>query len=315
MESCLSDKQTCARPVGMPHAPDTAAAATSPFACFDSHGALWVACDPEEPGAMPFGPTGIGREAAEEEVDQLLGHLGHGETAYVAARRLGLVRREGGLVLLDRTPCQVTVSWRKSGTRAAFTSPGDPWWSLEASWPRLCRASRCVQVLDYSAMAEIADVTYRDTEATYRDDTIRFEGQALVALARSELRAADRLEEAATRDAARLLEIAQTHELRLPEQAVFSVEEGSEGPFDVPVFRRLRNALDGGRWHAPHDALGLCVERLGYRIGSDCRVSLTSQARLVPLAEGEAMPDWLNDSRAYWARVLAEMGETRETGE
>lgn len=309
----LSDKQSRARLDSMPHAPDTTAA-PSPFACFDSHGALWVACEPDEPGASPFGYTGIAREATEEEVERLLGHLGRGETVYVAARRLGLVRREGGLVLLDRTPFQVTVQWRKSGTRAAFTAPGDPWWSLDANWPRLCRAARCVQVLDYSAMAEIADVEHRDNQATYRGDTVQFEGAALVALALSELRAADRLEQAGTHDAQVLCEIAWANEMRLPAETVFCVEIGGDGLYDVPVFRRLNNALDGGRWHSPHDALGLCVERLGYRIGSDSRVSLTSQARLVPLAEGEAMPDWIEDSRAYWARVLAEMGETRETG-
>lgn len=279
-------------------------------AFFDSHGSLWLACEPTAEGAIPFGPTLCAREATEEECTLLLGRVS-ARTAYAQASRLGLVRRAGAWDVLARTPCAVTIRWIKSGLVAAFTAPGDPWWAIETSWPALARTSRCVQILDYQAFARLAD---EDQLGFYADDLVTFEGVGLVALARSELRAAARLEEAGTRDAARLVAIAEAHGGRLPADVVFETRPrtmplfggGGGDTYDVLVWERLQRAQDGGRWHSPHDALGLCVERLGFAITHDGHGQTTS-ALLVPLAR-EYLVDWLDDSRAYWADALREMG-------
>jgi hypothetical protein len=45
-----------------------AAAAAQRKYFFDSHGGLWVTCDPCEPGAMAFGPRWTAREADPREI-------------------------------------------------------------------------------------------------------------------------------------------------------------------------------------------------------------------------------------------------------
>jgi hypothetical protein len=274
-----------------------------PTAFFDSHGSLWLACEPSE-GAIPFGPTCCAREATEEECTLLLGRV-TARTARAQAQEQGLVLRTGEWDVLARAPFATTVRWRKDGTVAGFTTPGDPWWSLDAAWPALARASRCVRILDYGEFARLAD---DERHGRYDGDLVTFEGDGLVALARSELRAVARLEEQGARDAARLVEIALQHGGRLPAEEVFEVRLGGRGgdtAYDVPLRLRLHCALDAGRWHSPHDALGLCVERLGYTITHD-GYSQTTSALLVPLAR--EVVDWLEDSRAYWREALAEMG-------
>ena len=279
-----------------------------PTAFFDSHGTLWLACDPAE-GAIPFGPTGCAREATEEECTLLLGRVS-ARTAHAQARQMGLVRREGEWDVLARAPFTTTVRWRKDGTVAAFTAPGDPWWSLDAAWPALARASRCVRILDYSEFARLAD---DERHGRYDGDLVTFEGDGLVALARSELRAVARLEEEGARDAARLVEIAETHGGRLPADVVYETRPrtmplfggGGGDTYDEMVWERLQRAQDAGRWHSPHDALGLCVERMGYTITHD-GYGQTTSALLVPLARD--VVDWLADCRAYWMGALAEMG-------
>jgi hypothetical protein len=278
-------------------------------AFFDSHGSLWLACEPAAEGAIPFGPTGCAREATEEECAVLLGRV-TARTAHAQACRLGLARRDGEWDVLARTPCAVTIRWRKDGTVAAFSTPGDPWWSLHTDWAALARTSRCVRVLDYQSFARLAD---EERHGLYDGDLVTFEGVGLAALARSELRAVARLEEQGARDAARLVAIAEAHGGRLPADVVFETRPrtmplfggGGGDTFDVLVWERLHRAQDAGRWHSPHDALGLCVERLGFRLTHDGPGQTTS-ALLAPL--GRDVVDWLNDSRAYWTDALAEMG-------
>jgi hypothetical protein len=231
-------------------------------------------------------------------------------TAHAQACRLGLARRDGEWDVLARTPCAVTIRWRKDGTVAAFSTPGDPWWSLHTDWAALARTSRCVRVLDYQSFARLAD---EERHGLYDGDLVTFEGVGLAALARSELRAVARLEEQGARDAARLVAIAEAHGGRLPADVVFETRPrtmplfggGGGDTFDVLVWERLHRAQDAGRWHSPHDALGLCVERLGFRLTHDGPGQTTS-ALLAPL--GRDVVDWLNDSRAYWTDALAEMG-------
>jgi hypothetical protein len=278
------------------------------LAFFDSHGSLWLACEPAE-GAIPFGPTGCAREATEEECAVLLGRV-TARTAHAQARRLGLARRDGEWDVLARNPCSVTIRWRKSGLVAAFTAPGDPWWAIETSWPALARTSRCVQILDYQAFARLAD---EERHGLYDGDLVTFEGVGLAALARSELRAVVRLEEQGARDAARLVEIARQNGGRLPADEIFDVLPrtmplyggGGGDTYDILVWERLQRAQDAGRWHSPHDALGLCVERLGFRLTHDGPGQTTS-ALLAPL--GRDVVDWLEDAREYWTDALREMG-------
>lgn len=49
---------------------------------FDSHGSAWVTCQPDEPNAAAFGPTGTARPVTEDEAAWL--HLA-GETTHLAA--------------------------------------------------------------------------------------------------------------------------------------------------------------------------------------------------------------------------------------
>ena len=109
----------------------------------------------------------------------------------------------------------VSVRWRKSGTVAAFTSPGDPWWSLERDWHVRAHLAGCVAILDYQAMAAAGDMP----GATYSGDTITFTGEALAALRASELAAVERLEQQGMADASALFEIAKANDWALPAEA------------------------------------------------------------------------------------------------
>lgn len=188
----------------------------------------------------------------------------------------------------------VRVRWRKSGTVAAFTSPGDPWWSLERDWHVRAHLAGCVAILDYQAMAAAGDMP----GATYSGDTITFTGEALAALRASELAAVERLEQQGMADASALFEIAKANDWALPaEAAIKSAKYDGETSVRLRLYVLSRDAA----WHQMHDALGLCVERLGYQIGWRDSFMPCATAQLVPL-EGPRV-DWLNESRAYWQGV------------
>lgn len=59
---------------------------------FDSWGAAWKPCPPEDPGAEAFGPTGVARRVEEEE------ELPYSLRGWVPARR-GAVYNSGGRLL------------------------------------------------------------------------------------------------------------------------------------------------------------------------------------------------------------------------
>ena len=185
----------------------------------------------------------------------------------------------------------VSIRWRKSGTVAAFTSPGDPWWSLERDWHVRAHLAGCVAILDYQAMAAAGDLP----GATYSGDTITFTGEALAALRASELAAVERLEQQGMADAERLFAVAKANGWRLPPEApITSAKYDGETIVRTRLYVLSRDAA----WHQVHDALGLCVERLGYQIGWRDSFMPCATAQLVPL-EGPRV-DWLNESRAYW---------------
>lgn len=185
----------------------------------------------------------------------------------------------------------VSVRWRKSGTVAAFTSPGDPWWSLERDWHVRAHLAGCVAIFDYQAMAAAGDLP----GATYSGDTITFTGEALAALRASELAAVERLEQHGMADAERLFAVAKANGWRLPPEApITSAKYDGETIVRTRLYVLSRDAA----WHQVHDALGLCVERLGYQIGWRDSFMPCATAQLVPL-EGPRV-DWLNESRAYW---------------
>jgi len=185
----------------------------------------------------------------------------------------------------------VRVRWRKSGTVAAFTSPGDPWWSLERDWHVRAHLAGCVAILDYQAMAAAGDLP----GATYSGDTITFTGEALAALRASELAAVERLEQHGMADAERLFAVAKANGWRLPPEApITSAKYDGETIVRTRLYVLSRDAA----WHQVHDALGLCVERLGYQIGWRDSFMPCATAQLVPL-EGPRV-DWLEESRAYW---------------
>ena len=188
----------------------------------------------------------------------------------------------------------VSVRWRKSGTVAAFTSPGDPWWSLERDWHVRAHLAGCVAILDYEAMAAAGDLP----GATYSDDTITFTGEALAALRASELAAVERLEQQGMADADRLFEIAKANDWALPAEAPI---RSAQYDGEISVRLRLYVLSRDAAWHQMHDALGLCVERLGYQIGWRDSFMPCATAQLVPL-EGPRV-DWLEESRAYWKGV------------
>lgn len=188
----------------------------------------------------------------------------------------------------------VRVRWRKSGTVAAFTSPGDPWWSLERDWHVRAHLAGCVAILDYQAMAAAGDLP----GATYSGDTITFTGEALAALRASELAAVERLEQQGMADAERLFAVAKANGWALPAQApIMSAKYDGE----ISVRLRLCMLSRDAAWHQMHDALGLCVERLGYQIGWRDSFMPCATAHLV-LLEGPRV-DWLEESRAYWQGV------------
>jgi hypothetical protein len=192
------------------------------------------------------------------------------------------------------------VRWRKSGTVAAFTIPGDPWWSLERDWHVRAHLAGCVAILDYEAMAAAGDLpgaTYAGRQQG-SDDTITFTGEALAALRASELAAVERLEQQGMADVDRLFEIAKANDWALPAEAPIR-----SAKYDGEMSVRLRlQVLDrNAKWHQAHDALGLCVERLGYQIGWRDSFMPCATAQLVPL-EGPRV-DWLEESRAYWQGV------------
>ena len=189
----------------------------------------------------------------------------------------------------------VSVRWCKSGTVAAFTSPGDPWWSLERDWHVRAHVAGCVAILDYQAMAAAGDLP----GATYSGgDTITFTGEALAALRASELAAVERLEQQGMADADRLFAVAKANGWALPAEAPIRSAK-YEGEMGVRL--RLYVLSRDAAWHQIHDALGLCVERLGYQIGWRDSFMPCATAQLVPI-EGPRV-DWLDESRAYWQGV------------
>lgn len=188
----------------------------------------------------------------------------------------------------------VSVRWRKSGVVAAFVAPGDPWWALERDWHVRAHLAGCVAILDYQAMAAAGDLP----GATYDGDTITFTGEALAALRASELAAVERLEQQGTADALALFEIAQMNDWALPaEAAIRSAKYDGEMSVRLRLYVLDRNA----NWHQTHDALGLCVERLGFQIGWRDGFMPCSTAQLVTL-DGPRV-DWLDESRKFWKGV------------